>query len=109
LKGSQAHPKIYYKQGETVTAAEALVEELIAEGFIVSGTIPVGSTHELTKSKDGINHVVKMNLTEKKVDVFYGAFQNGDKLQHQTWRIASDKKKKEVSWKIRSAESSLSR
>jgi hypothetical protein len=94
---------------ETVAAAEALVEELIADGFIVNATIPAGSTHELAKRKDGINHVDKMNLTEKKVDVFYGAFQNGGKVQHQTWRIASDKKKKEVSWKIRSAESSLSR
>lgn len=88
----------------TDTAANALYEALKSVGFTAQEDVPARATDKLTKSDNGVNQIVLMNVKEQKIDVFHGAFlENGDKVRHDTWRIQSERKMEEVSWKIRSA------
>jgi hypothetical protein len=90
---------------DTDSAATALLAELEENGFSPALPIPSGSTHHLTKVTGEVSQIVLMNVTEKKIDVFHGAFiSTGEKVRHDKWRIKSGKKKQEVSWKIRSDE-----
>lgn len=95
---------------KTVTgaAADTLYKALVKSGFAAGEDVPAGSTDKLTKTVDGVEQVVLMNVKEQKIDVFHGAFlANGDKVLHNKWRIQSDRKMEEVSWKIRSATPSV--
>lgn len=88
----------------TDTVANTLYEALVASGFEAGEDVPQGSTDKLTKVSNGVNQIVLMNVKEQKIDVFHGAFlDNGDKVRHDKWRIQSERKMEEVSWKIRSA------
>jgi hypothetical protein len=88
----------------TDIAANTLYEALTASGFAAGEDVPQGSTDKLTKEANGVSQIVLMNVKEQKIDVFHGAFlDNGDKVLHNKWRIQSDRKMEEVSWKIRSA------
>jgi hypothetical protein len=90
---------------DTDSAANALLTELEESGFSPALPVPASSTHHLTKVTSKVSQIVLMNVTEKKIDVFHGAFlSNGEKVRHNKWRIKSAKKKQEVSWKIRSDE-----
>lgn len=95
-------------KSETDTAANTLYEALVTAGFTAGEDVPAGSTDKLTKYADGVNQVVLLNVKEQKIDVFHGAFlDNGDKVLHNKWRIQSERKMEEVSWKIRSAQPSV--
>lgn len=88
----------------TDTVANNLYKALSASGFVAGEDVPQGSTDKLTKEGTGVQHIVLMNVKEQKIDVFHGAFlDNGDKVIHNKWRIQSERKMEEVSWKIRSA------
>lgn len=92
----------------TDAAADTLYKALVTAGFTAGEDVPAGSTDKLTKVTEGVEQVVLMNVKEHKIDVFHGAFlSNGDKVLHNKWRIQSDRKMEEVSWKIRSATPSV--
>lgn len=96
-------------KGITDAAANTLYKALVTAGFAAGEDVPQGSTDKLTKTTDGVDQIVLMNVKEQKIDVFHGAFlANGDKVLHNKWRIQSDRKMEEVSWKIRSATPSAS-
>lgn len=95
-------------KAETDKAANTLYEALVESGFTVGEDVPAGSTDKLKKTVDGVDQIVLMNVKEQKIDVFHGAFlANGDKVLHAKWRIQSERKMEEVSWKIRSANPSV--
>lgn len=83
---------------ETQATAKTIIDEAVSLGYVQDEEVSAPSTHALTRiTLDGGEEVVRMKVTQKKIDFYHGARNaDGEKVSHRTYRITSEYKSRDA-------------
>lgn len=82
---------------ETLATAQKIIDTAVDLGYTIDKEVKSPSTHGLTWKDDDGEEVIRMKVTQKKIDFYHGARDaDGEKISHRTYRITSEYKSREA-------------